>query len=402
MKKLLTILLILALVPVHALAAPQTIDLETMTVDELSALKDQLNGAIWSAADWEEVVVPQGVWAIGEDIPAGHWTISAADGAYSFVQWGKKLNETKTGLDWNTFLDSKSLASETAYAFDENSQQTSVDWDLTDGTYIVIENGKAVFTPYQGKVAFSFSGMKPKESAAPADGESAMEETIETPAPTAELSPEPTAEPTVKPAAEPTPAPTAEPTPAAAAYAVLEKGSKGDKVKQLQQRLIDLKYLAGKADGGYGEKTALAVTTFQKVAGITPSGVADAGTQEALFSDDAKENPDPPFDPSRYEKMNYKAVARDPDAYVAKLITFTGKVVQVMEGDGETQYRIASKGSYDDVVYVTYTRPEGASRILDDDKVTVYGLCLGVVSYQSTMGGKITIPACMATRIELR
>ena len=186
-------------------------------------------------------------------------------------------------------------------------------------------------------------------------------------------------------------------------YATLQNGSKGDGVKKLQQRLIDLKYLTGKADGGYGNMSAQAVTDFQKVVGITPSGIADSETQTALFAEDAPENPNPPFDPSAYEKMNYKAIARDPDAYKLKPITFTGKIVQVMEGeDNSTTYRIASKGSYDDVVYVEYTRPEGASRILDDDKVTVYGICAGVISYSSTMGGKITIPACLATKIDLR
>ena len=194
------------------------------------------------------------------------------------------------------------------------------------------------------------------------------------------------------------------------AYTELAKGSRGDEVKSLQQRLIDLKYLTGTADGDYGNKTELAITTFQKTVDIAPTGIADPDTQTALFAEDAKENPEPPFDPSAYEKMNYKAIARDPDAYEDKKISFSGKVIQVIESEEDffgvkltyTNYRIATKGSYDDVVLVTYFRPEGASRVLEDDRVTVYGTCDGVTSYKSTMGGTITIPSCDAERVELR
>ena len=77
---------------------------------------------------------------------------------------------------------------------------------------------------------------------------------------------------------------------AAEAYPTLEKGSKGDDVKALQQRLIDLLYLSGNADGEYGNKTKAAVEEFQKAAGILPvTGIADGITQAKLFADDAPE-----------------------------------------------------------------------------------------------------------------
>ena len=73
----------------------------------------------------------------------------------------------------------------------------------------------------------------------------------------------------------------------------LSKGSKGDAVKALQQRLIDLDYLEGKADGAYGTMTAKAVSAFQLIAGIEVTGVADGATQSALYDDLAPENPKP-------------------------------------------------------------------------------------------------------------
>ena len=98
----------------------------------------------------------------------------------------------------------------------------------------------------------------------------------------------------------------------------------------------------------------------------------------------------------------YKELARNPDPYKGKSLTYSGKVIQVIEGDTETQHRIAVNGDYDNVIYVAYPKNIVTSRILDDDYVTVYGTSLGLYSYQSTMGGKITVPALYLDRIELQ
>ena len=70
-------------------------------------------------------------------------------------------------------------------------------------------------------------------------------------------------------------------------YETLEKGSKGDEVKALQQRLVDLYWLDGSVDGDYGNKTKDAVERFQQKAGLTATGIADGKTQARLFADDA-------------------------------------------------------------------------------------------------------------------
>lgn len=73
-------------------------------------------------------------------------------------------------------------------------------------------------------------------------------------------------------------------------YALLEFGAKGDAVKAMQERLIELHYLPnGGADGDYGSKTKNAIEHFQKQAGLPVTGSADNQTQQAIFSVDAKE-----------------------------------------------------------------------------------------------------------------
>ncbi|MBR7187495.1 MAG: peptidoglycan-binding protein, partial [Clostridia bacterium] len=67
------------------------------------------------------------------------------------------------------------------------------------------------------------------------------------------------------------------------AYNILEKGSKGDEVKALQEALINQRYLSGFADGDFGKKTESAVIAFQADNGIQATGIADNKTQELLF-----------------------------------------------------------------------------------------------------------------------
>ena len=58
----------------------------------------------------------------------------------------------------------------------------------------------------------------------------------------------------------------------------LKIGSASSAVATLQNRLIALGYLTGKADGIFGTKTSLAVIAFQKANGLTPDGIAGAKT----------------------------------------------------------------------------------------------------------------------------
>lgn len=64
----------------------------------------------------------------------------------------------------------------------------------------------------------------------------------------------------------------------------LKKGSRGDAVKKLQQKLIDAGYGVGPdgADGIFGNNTFKALVMFQEDHGLNVSGEADAETMEAF------------------------------------------------------------------------------------------------------------------------
>lgn len=69
---------------------------------------------------------------------------------------------------------------------------------------------------------------------------------------------------------------------------VLKTGSRGSEVVEMQQRLINLGYLNGKADGIFGPATEQAVRSFQSAHNLVVDGKAGPQTLNALYSSDAK------------------------------------------------------------------------------------------------------------------
>ena len=70
-------------------------------------------------------------------------------------------------------------------------------------------------------------------------------------------------------------------------YSFLQSGDKGEKVRKLQQRLKDLGYPAGSADGVFGGQTEAAVRLFQKAIGYDQTGTAGPKMQARLFASKA-------------------------------------------------------------------------------------------------------------------
>ena len=72
MKKL--IIVFLSVCMAISCAYSESIDLSGLSYDELVALKDRIDLAIWNSQEWQEVEVPQGLYVVGKDIPSGTWT----------------------------------------------------------------------------------------------------------------------------------------------------------------------------------------------------------------------------------------------------------------------------------------------------------------------------------------
>ncbi len=154
MKRIIT--LVLVLLCLAGVASAEAPNLSGMSYEELVALKEQINLAIWNSQEWQEVEVPQGVWVVGKDIPAGKWTIKAADGITANVYWGDELDESGMELSYSSKIFEIELLYSVNYRHYEKGKRTEVTWDMKDGDYFIVDDGIALFTPYSGKPSLGF------------------------------------------------------------------------------------------------------------------------------------------------------------------------------------------------------------------------------------------------------
>lgn len=108
---------------------------------------------------------------------------------------------------------------------------------------------------------------------------------------------------------------------------------------------------------------------------------------------------------------SYKDIFRNAEKYEGKQAKFTGEVIQVMDVDGGSIMRVNvtkdEYGYYDDTIYVEWADddknndPAAEKRFIEDDIITIYGELGGTETYESTMGGNVTIPKLYAKYIKL-
>ena len=154
MKRFLAVLLGFVLIASVAFAE---VDLSSMTFDELIALKDKINLAIWNSQEWQEVTVPQGVWKIGEDIPEGHWAIKCANsGSSTFVIVGYAISEDGKNVDRSTEEGKDIWYWEEVYGEDGYGDLKEWDYEFKEGMYVQIDHSNSIFTPYAGKPSLDF------------------------------------------------------------------------------------------------------------------------------------------------------------------------------------------------------------------------------------------------------
>lgn len=124
---------------------------------------------------------------------------------------------------------------------------------------------------------------------------------------------------------------------------------------------------------------------------------------QASIPDSATSSTQVPTDTSDYETgITYDQLARTPNDYEGNLVKFTGEVVQVMDDteNNEVSIRLAVDGDYDNILFCGYSSDIVTSRVLENDTITIYGVSYGLYSYESALGGQITIPAVWIDRID--
>ena len=154
MKKVITICitfaLVLALIPV----AFAEWDLSDLTFDDLIALRAQTQREMMERGEYEEVEVPQGLYEVGPEIPAGKWTIRALDSNWTRIHVGRNVNEAHTELNYP--FKASELIYGPASIYYSAGNKTEITVDLSEGDYIHIDYGSAIFVTYTGKPTLGF------------------------------------------------------------------------------------------------------------------------------------------------------------------------------------------------------------------------------------------------------
>ncbi|MBR6442672.1 MAG: peptidoglycan-binding protein, partial [Clostridia bacterium] len=139
-------------------------------------------------------------------------------------------------------------------------------------------------------------------------------------------------------------------TPISSKRETLEMGSEGSEVKQLQQKLKDLNYLSGSADGKFGVATEAAVKAFQKNNNLTADGKAGTATLNKLYSGTAKA--------SSGTQINLDSVGSNTSGRDTSGISSTGYITLEDGSSGDQvktlQKRLKDLGYYDGSVDGNY------------------------------------------------
>ena len=99
--------------------------------------------------------------------------------------------------------------------------------------------------------------------------------------------------------------------------------------------------------------------------------------------------------------ITYNNLARTPDEYEGEKCKFSGKVIQVMEGDGLYNIRLAVGGNYNNIIFILAKTSISSERILEDDYITVYGVSTGIYTYETVMGNELSIPSMVVDKIDM-
>ncbi len=132
MKKTLALLLVLMNLFIFT-AFAEEINLSGYSYEQLIELQKQVNKEIMSRPEWKEVTVPVGTWKVGEDIPAGTYSVSG--GKYMATMTIYKSAE-------KNFSDMTEM-----YTFSGMTTNTVGRITLKEGQYVVIEVESLTFAP---------------------------------------------------------------------------------------------------------------------------------------------------------------------------------------------------------------------------------------------------------------
>ena len=162
---------------------------------------------------------------------------------------------------------------------------------------------------------------------------------------------------------------------------IMQKGSKGDDVKTLQEYLIALGYLSGSADGSFGDKTTVAVKKYQKANGLSEDGMVTQSLFDAIQQSytELPEKPKSYTAVELYNMFDQNKVSAEAELD-GKTIIVSGKVYGIdssIWGDYYIKLYADQWGFSGVYCYFDDDMVSEISKIRKDQKITVKGISNG-------------------------
>ena len=97
------------------------------------------------------------------------------------------------------------------------------------------------------------------------------------------------------------------------------------------------------------------------------------------------------------DSVAYNDLFRYVERYKGRKVYYRGEVIQVIEDGNYFQLRVnitPTEYGWEDTVFLHY--PDAPVRVLEGDEISFVGRVQSVITYESTMGGSVTIPELVA------
>ena len=88
--------------------------------------------------------------------------------------------------------------------------------------------------------------------------------------------------------------------------------------------------------------------------------------------------------------------------YYSEMISMSGRVLQVMQGEASSQLLLAVDDMEGAIIFLEYQSNIIESGISENDFIRFYGMAAGTISYDSSLGETITVPAAFVNMMELQ
>jgi hypothetical protein len=128
------------------------------------------------------------------------------------------------------------------------------------------------------------------------------------------------------------------------------------------------------------------------------SNYASNNTSSSYLNNSTNNISSSSFNKDDCKEVSYKELNKNPEKYAGESIKLKGKVLQISEGGSYGNFLLMYvDGEYDQVAYVEYLND---TDIVEDNWITVYGICGGSYSYSTQIGGSKTVPGIYGEILE--